>query len=178
MDDKNSADQTAAAVSGVEKQPKGLSTCFHDQGLSVWPWTGFGEKKLWDRLRPVVIPLVLASGAFYLQEQPLSAAFLNHADLLAPNRNGTYLQGDELSESKLYAPKIYDAAPGYSELDYANLDYSKLDYAKVDYAKLDYSKLDYAKVDYSKLDYSKLDYAKVDYSKLDYSKLDKTKLGR
>lgn len=36
--------------------------------LSLWQWTGFGEKKLWDILQLLIVPVVLAGGAFYLQE--------------------------------------------------------------------------------------------------------------
>ena len=32
-----------------------------------WHWTGFKGKTLWDWLQILIIPLVLASGAFYLQ---------------------------------------------------------------------------------------------------------------
>lgn len=34
----------------------------------IWHWTGFGEKKLWDILQLLIVPAVLAGGAFYLQE--------------------------------------------------------------------------------------------------------------
>jgi uncharacterized protein YjbI with pentapeptide repeats len=34
----------------------------------IWRCTGFGEKKLWDVLQLIIVPLVLAGGAYYLQE--------------------------------------------------------------------------------------------------------------
>jgi len=38
-------------------------------GRSTWLWTGFGEKKLWDYLQLLIIPLLLAGGGYYLQDQ-------------------------------------------------------------------------------------------------------------
>ncbi len=32
-------------------------------------WTGFGEKKLWDFLELLIVPVILAVGAFYLEDQ-------------------------------------------------------------------------------------------------------------
>jgi uncharacterized protein YjbI with pentapeptide repeats len=37
--------------------------------LKLWQWTGFGEKKLWDFLELLIVPVVLALGAFYFEEQ-------------------------------------------------------------------------------------------------------------
>jgi len=34
----------------------------------AWGWTGFGEKKLWDVLQLLIVPVVLAGGVFYLQD--------------------------------------------------------------------------------------------------------------
>jgi uncharacterized protein YjbI with pentapeptide repeats len=45
--------------------------CFiwHWIGLeNIWRWTGFGEKKLWDILQLLVVPVFLAGGAYYLQD--------------------------------------------------------------------------------------------------------------
>lgn len=36
---------------------------------SVWQWTGLGDKKLWDYLQLLIVPIFLAAGAFYLEEQ-------------------------------------------------------------------------------------------------------------
>jgi uncharacterized protein YjbI with pentapeptide repeats len=33
-----------------------------------WHWTGFGEKKLWDVLQLIIVPVILAGGAYYLQD--------------------------------------------------------------------------------------------------------------
>lgn len=35
----------------------------------LWQWTGFGEKKLWNFLELLIVPVVLALGAFYFEEQ-------------------------------------------------------------------------------------------------------------
>ncbi len=35
----------------------------------LWQCTGLGEKKLWDFLELLIVPVVLAIGAFYLEEQ-------------------------------------------------------------------------------------------------------------
>jgi uncharacterized protein YjbI with pentapeptide repeats len=34
----------------------------------LWQWTGFGEKKLWDFLQLLIVPIVLAGAGFTLQE--------------------------------------------------------------------------------------------------------------
>jgi uncharacterized protein YjbI with pentapeptide repeats len=35
---------------------------------NIWRWTGLGEKKFWDFLQLLIVPAVLAGGAYYLQE--------------------------------------------------------------------------------------------------------------
>jgi uncharacterized protein YjbI with pentapeptide repeats len=37
-------------------------------GIGLWNWTGFKEKKAWDLLQLLVVPSLLAFGAFQLQE--------------------------------------------------------------------------------------------------------------
>lgn len=34
----------------------------------VWKWTGFSEKKLWDYLQLLIVPIFLAFGAYYLNQ--------------------------------------------------------------------------------------------------------------
>jgi uncharacterized protein YjbI with pentapeptide repeats len=34
----------------------------------LWRWAGFEEKKLWDLFQLIIVPVVLAGGAFYLQD--------------------------------------------------------------------------------------------------------------
>jgi len=72
-------------------------------GRSTWLWTGFREKKLWDYLQLLVVPLLLAGGAFYLQDQAKrretdqSTKRYEHEQSLTANR---HIQEQQLAEDR------------------------------------------------------------------------------
>ncbi|MGQ9871358.1 pentapeptide repeat-containing protein, partial [Leptodesmis sp.] len=41
----------------------------HSNIQRIWKWTGIGDKKLWDILQLLIVPMLLAVGGYYLNQQ-------------------------------------------------------------------------------------------------------------
>jgi uncharacterized protein YjbI with pentapeptide repeats len=106
MSDEKSAEQPdSSEFSGGEKEQtdnkasapeKLLTWCSH-----FWGWIGFGDKKLWDIFQLLFLPLLLAFGASYLQEDHNRQESLNKyldtmQSLLLESKLRTSKEGSEV----------------------------------------------------------------------------------